>query len=67
MMATKSGKNAVFNGSRPETSANADTFPGVLIYTENCVPFTAGLDRSVVNGNIDMQKMQHKQLINIFF
>ena len=59
-----------FNGSRPETSANADTFPGVLIYTENCVPFTAGLDRSVVNGNIDMPKMQHKnqkQLINIFF
>ena len=58
------------NGSRPETSANADTFPGVLIYTENCVPFTAGLDRSVVNGNIDMPKMQHKnqkQLINIFF
>ena len=58
------------NGTRPETSANADTFPGVLIYTENCVPFTAGLDRSVVNGNIDMPKMQHKnqkQLINIFF
>ena len=57
------------NGSRPETSANADTFPGVLIYTENCVPFTGGLDRSVVNGNnIDMPKMQHKnQLINIFF
>ena len=56
------------NGSRPETFANADTFPGVLIYTEKCVPFTAGLDRSVVNGNIDMPKMQHKnQLINIFF